>query len=234
VYVAPVRYLVTGANRGIGLELCRQLVARGDGVVAAVRDPSAAGALRAFDPGDGRLVIHACDVADDASVRGLAVALGDAALDVLINNAGVWGGEHQSLRDFDPVEAVRTYEINALGAVRVTIALLPHLRRGTVKKIVHVTSGMGSIEDNTSGGSYGYRMSKAALNMAARSMAVDLRGDGIACAVINPGWVKTDMGGAHAPTPVDDSARGMLAAIDALDLSTSGTFLHWKGRHYPW
>jgi NAD(P)-dependent dehydrogenase (short-subunit alcohol dehydrogenase family) len=114
VYVAAVRYLVTGANRGIGLELCRQLVARGDAVVAAVRDPSTAGALRGFDPNDGRRAIHACNVADDASVRGLAVALGDSALDVVINNAGVWGGEHQSLRDFDPVEAMRTYEINAL------------------------------------------------------------------------------------------------------------------------
>jgi NAD(P)-dependent dehydrogenase (short-subunit alcohol dehydrogenase family) len=229
-----MRYLVTGANRGIGLELCRQLLARGDSVVAAVREVEKATALLALDPGSDRLAIHACDVADDASVRTLAAALGDSALDVVINNAGVWGGPHQAIGNFDIDEAVRTFHVNALGAMRVTIAVLPHIRRGTGKKIVHVTSGMGSIEDNTSGGSYGYRMSKAALNMAARSMAVDLRGDGIACAVINPGWVKTDMGGAHAPTPVDDSARGMLQAIDALDLSTSGTFLHWKGRKYPW
>jgi NAD(P)-dependent dehydrogenase (short-subunit alcohol dehydrogenase family) len=225
--------LVTGANRGIGLELARQLLSRGDKVDAAVRDPERAAQLRALAPAT-RLRIHRCDVADGASVAALARALGDTALDVLVNNAGVWGGERQRVGDMDFAEAMRTYEINALGALRVSLAVLPHLRRGTGKKILSITSGMGSIDDNKSGGYLGYRMSKAALNMMAKTLAVDLRGDGIASAVINPGWVKTDMGGAGAPTAVADSARGIIAQLDALTLETSGRFLNWRGGTYAW
>jgi NAD(P)-dependent dehydrogenase (short-subunit alcohol dehydrogenase family) len=228
-----MRILVTGANRGIGLELARQLLARGDTVDAVVRRPDRADALRALAPAD-RIRIHACDVGDDASVAALATALGDATLDVLINNAGVWGGDRQRLADLDLAEAMRTYQINALGPLRVTRALLPHLRRGVTRKMLHLTSGMGSIGDNTSGGWYGYRMAKAALNMASRSLAIDLRDDGIASAVINPGWVQTDMGGASAPTPVVDSVRGILTCLDQLTLETSGSFLNWKGGTYPW
>jgi NAD(P)-dependent dehydrogenase (short-subunit alcohol dehydrogenase family) len=225
--------LVTGANRGIGLELARQLLSRGDKVDAAVRDPERAAQLRALAPAT-RLRIHRCDVADGASVAALAKALGDTALDVLVNNAGVWGGERQRVGDMDFAEAMRTYEINALGALRVSLAVLPHLRRGAGKKILSITSGMGSIDDNKSGGYLGYRMSKAALNMMAKTLAVDLRADGIASAVINPGWVKTDMGGAGAPTAVGDSARGILAQLDALTLETSGRFLNWRGGTYAW
>jgi NAD(P)-dependent dehydrogenase (short-subunit alcohol dehydrogenase family) len=225
--------LVTGANRGIGLELARQLLSRGDKVDAAVRDPDRAAQLRALAPAT-RLRIHRCDVADDRSVAALAKALGDTALDVLINNAGVWGGEHQRVGDMDFAEAMRTYDINALGALRVSLAVLPHLRRGTGKKILSLTSGMGSIDDNKSGGYLAYRMAKAALNMMARTLAVDLRADGIASAVINPGWVQTDMGGANAPTAVGDSVRGMLAQLDALTLATSGTFMNWRGGTYAW
>ena len=225
--------LITGANRGIGLELARQLLSRGDKVEAAVRRPEAAGQLRALAPA-ARLRIHECDVADTTSVAALARALGSIALDALINNAGVWGGEHQSIRDFDFEEAVRTFEINALGALRMTRAVLPHLERGQGKKILHVTSGMGSIEDNRMGGALAYRMSKAALNMLARTLAVDLKPKGIASAVINPGWVLTDMGGPSAPTKVADSVRGIVEAFDKLDMSTSGSFLHWKGGVFPW
>jgi len=226
-----MRILITGANRGIGLGLTRHLLARGDTVDAAVRDPDAAH-LRQLGP--TRLHIHACDVADATSVDRLAAGLGDAALDAVINNAGVWGGEHQRLAELDFTEAMRTYEVNALGPLRVVRALLPHLRRGRGKKILNVTSGMGSIDDNTSGGWYAYRMAKAALNMATRSLAVDLRPDGIACAVINPGWVKTDMGGPNATTTVDDSVRGILAQFDRLSLDTTGSFLQWKGGTYRW
>ena len=225
--------LVTGANRGIGLELARQLLSRGDKVDAAVRDPDRAAQLRALAP-TTRLRIHRCDVADGASVAALARTLGDTALDVLINNAGVWGGERQRVGDMDFAEAMRTYEVNALGALRVSLAVLPHLRRGAGKKILSITSGMGSIDDNKSGGYLAYRMAKAALNMMAKTLAVDLRGDGIASAVINPGWVKTDMGGAGAPTAVGDSARGILAQLDALTLETSGQFLNWRGGTYAW
>jgi NAD(P)-dependent dehydrogenase (short-subunit alcohol dehydrogenase family) len=225
-----MQYLVTGASRGIGLELVRQLRTRGDDVIATVRDEKSSGQLREL----AGVRIEPCDVASEASIAGLAARLGDAALDVVINNAGVWGGERQSLSRFDAAEAMRTYQTNALGPLLVSIALLPHVRRGTAKKLLHITSGMGSIGDNTSGGSYAYRMAKAALNMASRSLAQDLAREGIASAVINPGWVQTDMGGGGAPTPVGDSVRGILARLDELGVATTGTFLNWQGGTYPW
>ncbi len=223
--------VVTGANRGIGLELVRQLLARGDRVEAAVRDPDGASDLRAL--GGDRLRLHRLDHLDPDSVAALAAALDGAPVDLLINNAGVYGGTRQHLPGVDFEDVVRTFRVNALGPLRVTLALLPNLKaaRG---KVIHVTSGMGSIADNKSGSFYGYRMSKAALNMMSRNLAVDLRGAGVASAVINPGWVKTDMGGAGAPTPVEDSVRGMLREIDAFSLDSTGAFLDWKGRPYPW
>jgi NAD(P)-dependent dehydrogenase (short-subunit alcohol dehydrogenase family) len=228
-----MRVVVTGASRGIGLELARQLIARGDEVDAGVRDPATADELRVTGAR-----IHALDVAAPASVAAFASALGEAAIDLVINNAGFQGGPTQSLRqmagDLALPDVLRTFDINAAGALRVTVALLPHVRRGAGKKLVHITSGMGSIADNGSGGYYAYRMSKAALNMMSKSLAVDLRGEGIVSFVINPGWVQTDMGGSHAPTPVDESVRNILARIDAATLSESGEFLNYKGGTYPW
>lgn len=227
-----MRAVITGANRGIGLELARQLLARGDQVHAAVREPERAGDLRALGEGE-RLRVHRLDLLEPASVAELAAALGGAPVDLLVNNAGVYGGSRQHLPDIDFEDAVRTFRVNALGPLRVTLALLPNLKaaRG---KVIHVTSGMGSIADNKSGAFYAYRMSKAALNMMSRSLAVDLRGAGVASAVINPGWVQTDMGGPSAPTPVDESVRGMLREIDGFALEDTGAFLDWKGRPYPW
>ncbi len=223
--------LVTGAGRGIGLELVRQLLARGDSAIAVVRKPAPTlGEL----PGGDRLRVELCDVGDEKEIARLAKTLDGLALDAVINNAGVWGGEHQRLGDFDAAEAIRTYQIDALGPLLVSLALLPHLRRGTTKKLLHITSGMGSIGDNTSGGFYAYRMAKAALNMASRSLAVDLKSEGIASAVINPGWVQTDMGGRGANTTVGDSVRGILTQLAALSLETSGRFLNWKGGELLW
>lgn len=227
-----MRAVVTGANRGIGLELVRQLLARGDQVDAAVREPDRAADLGALGDGD-RLRVHRLDQLEPDSVGALAAALGGAPVDLLVNNAGVYGGTRQHLPDVDFEDAVRTYRVNAIGPLRVTLALLANLKaaRG---KVIHVTSGMGSITDNKSGAFYAYRMSKAALNMMSRSLAVDLRGAGVSSAVINPGWVKTDMGGPGAPTPVEESVRGMLREIDAFGIEDSGAFLDWKGRPYPW
>ena len=225
------RSVVTGANRGIGLELVRQLLARGEEVHATARDPERAEELAAID--GERLHIHRLDQREPDSVRALAAALGGAPVDLLVNNAGVYGGSRQHLPDIDFEDAVETFRVNALGPLRVTIALLANLKaaRG---KVIHVTSGMGSIADNKSGSFYAYRMSKAALNMMSRTLAVDLRGAGVASAVINPGWVKTDMGGPGAPTPVAESVRGILREIDAFTLEATGAFLDWKGRPYPW
>ncbi len=175
-----MRVVVTGANRGIGLELVRQLRARGDEVEACARNP-AAPALQAL--AGERVRLHSLDVTEPASVKALADALGSAALDVVFNVAGVYGGALQSLgqmaEDLALDDVTSTSDVNALGPLRVSLALLPHLRRGRVKKLVHVSSAMGSISDNASGGYYAYRMSKAALNMMSRCLAVDLRHEGI-------------------------------------------------------
>jgi NAD(P)-dependent dehydrogenase (short-subunit alcohol dehydrogenase family) len=226
-----MRFIITGANRGIGLELARQITARGDTVLAGVRDPGSAGELRALgaslsDP--QALRIHALDVSNDESVRAFAASLGDEPIDVLINNAGVMG-KMQSLEALDLDDVMKTYNVNALGAIRVTRAVLPLLRRGSARKIVHITSGMGSISDNTSGGAYGYRMSKAALNMASKSISVDLHGERILSIVVNPGWVQTDMGGSSAPTPVTESASKMVKLIDGLTLADTGKFFDFRG-----
>lgn len=227
-----MRIVITGANRGIGLELVRQCLGRGDSVIATARDPEEARELRSLAGTSGALTVLACDVGDDESVRAFAAKV-TGAVDVIINNAGVMGAM-TSLAKLDTADALKTYSINALGPLRVTGALLPQLRQGKVKKVLHVTSGMGSIGDNTSGGAYGYRMSKAGLNMGSRSMAADLKAEGICVAVINPGWVKTDMGGAGAPIDVFTSATGILAQLDALSAENSGEFLDHAGKHWPW
>jgi NAD(P)-dependent dehydrogenase (short-subunit alcohol dehydrogenase family) len=231
-----MRTVVTGANRGIGLELVRQLRDRGDEVEACARRPADAHDLAAL-AGD-RVRIHPLDVTDPASVAALAAALGDAAIDVVFNVAGVYGGATQSLgqmaEDLALGEVATTYDINAIGPLRIAVALLPHVRRGTAKKLVHVTSDMGSIADNTTGGFYAYRMSKAALNMMSRCLALDLRGDGITSVVINPGWVQTDMGGPGAPTPVADSVGAILGEVDRATLADSGEFLNWRGNRLAW
>lgn len=227
-----MRWVITGTNRGIGLELARQLVARGDVVDAAVRDAGGAGALRAAgEGGEGRLRIHACDVGDDASVRAFAAGLPEGNVDALVNNAGVMG-KMQSLEDLDLDDVKNTFDVDALGPIRVTRALLPRLGRGA--KVLHITSGMGSISDNQSGGAYGYRMAKAALNMASRSMAIDLRGRGILSTVANPGWVQTDMGGSGAPLPVETSAKNLIALVDTLTPEQSGSFLDHTGREWAY
>ena len=219
-----MKTLVTGANRGIGLELVRQLKERGDDVIACARSSS-----KELDALGVR--VEKLDVRDAASVRSLKV---DGVLDLVFNVAGVYGGPKQSIKqmaeDLELRDVIETFDVNAVGPLRVAVALRPHLRKGS--KLVHITSGMGSISDNTSGGYYAYRMSKAALNMASRSLAVDLKGDGIISVVINPGWVQTDMGGKSAPTPVDESVRGILREVDKATLADSGEFLNWKGNRY--
>lgn len=225
--------VVTGASRGIGLEFARQLLMRGDAVHAAVRSPRGApGLQRLRESHPDALHIHACDVSDDRSVRAFASSLGGEPVDVLINNAGV-SGKYRSLEELDADDVLQTFRTNALGAVLVTRALLPMLRQSKIPKVIHITSRMGAIAE-ASGGAYAYRMSKAALNMAAKNMAEDLRADRIISVAVSPGWVQTDMGGRSAPTPVEDSVRGMLQVIDGLSLEQSGTFLDFRGQRLPW
>ena len=152
---------------------------------------------------------------------------------MLLNNAGV-GVRDRPLGDLDFDKMLRFFNTNAVGAMRVTEALLPHLRRGKARKVMHLTSRMGSISDNTSGGSYAYRASKAALNMLNRSLSIDLAEEGFICAVLHPGWVQTSMGGAAAPTPVRESTAGLVHLIDGLGRDDNGGFFDFTGKELPW
>jgi NAD(P)-dependent dehydrogenase (short-subunit alcohol dehydrogenase family) len=228
-----MKIVITGANRGIGLELARQYLARGHSVHAGVRTPEQPGELSALmESSGGRLQLSACDVSLEQSVHSFAAAVTEP-VDVLINNAGV-RLRPDSLDALDLDGVSRTLQVNALGPLRLTLALLPMLRRSQGAKVASISSGLGSIHNNTSGGAYGYRMSKAALNMASRSLASDLRGDGIVSVAISPGWVQTDMGGSDAPTPVSESATGLIGVIDRLTLQDSGGFFDFRGERIAW
>lgn len=218
--------LVTGANRGIGLELCRLFVSGGHTVTGTVRDPASAGPLR-----ETGAAVETLDVRQDASVAAFASRWGDRRLDILVNNAGV--GAWTPLDHTTTDELLRVFDINAIGPLRVTRALLPALK-ATRGRVFHITSKMGSIGDTPSGGSYAYRMSKAALNMASANLAADLRPTGVASIVLHPGWVQTDMGGRNAPLTVADSARSLASLIERTGFEATGQFLNYDGRPIPW
>ena len=215
---------ITGANRGIGLELARQFKDRGDHVVAACRAPS-----DELDNLDVE-VIEGVDVTNDQSVGELVKALGDRKVDILVNCAGILSDESLGDLDFDRIR--RQFEVNSLGPLRVTATLRGNLARGS--KVAIITSRMGSIEDNTSGGRYGYRMSKTAVNMVGRSLAQDLREEGVAVVILHPGFVRTDMTGNQGLIDPPESAAGLIARIDELTLETTGTFRHTNGEELPW
>jgi NAD(P)-dependent dehydrogenase (short-subunit alcohol dehydrogenase family) len=216
--------IVTGANRGIGLQLCRALKDRGYAITALCRRPSDALVDLGID-------IHEnYDVTDDESIDAFARTVESGTVDLLINNAGILEGT--TLEDLDVESVRRQFEVNALGPLRVTRSLLPAFKEGA--KIALVTSRMGSIADNDSGGSYGYRMSKAALNAAGMSLARDLHARGISVAILHPGYVKTDMTGQSGLIDTDESVAGLLQRIDELNLNNTGTFWHSNGEILPW
>jgi NAD(P)-dependent dehydrogenase (short-subunit alcohol dehydrogenase family) len=220
--------LITGANRGIGLELARQYSADGWQVIGTARRPDAADNLRDLD-----VTVVQLDVTDQASVERLASDLEGQSIDVLINNAGILPMV-RSVSDIDFEEFDQVMAVNTVGPIRVTQALLPNLRAGEMKKIINTTSIIGSISRKTSGGFYGYSESKAALNMFTRSLAGELRSAGFICIVIHPGWVQTDMGGANATVTVENSASGIRNVIANLTAEGSGEFWTFDGQHLPW
>ena len=217
-------WLVTGANRGIGLELARQLHARGDTVIATCRTSSLE--LDAV----GCRVVDAIDVGHDDVGDALLAALGDETPDVVVNNAGVARWDTLDTLDLD--RAREEFEVNTLGPLRVTLALLPRLREGA--KLAFISSKAGSIGDAPSGGNYGYRMSKAALNMAGANLAGELAARQIHVAVLHPGFVQTDMTGGRGNVHPAAAAAGLIERIDELDTSRSGRFFHADGSEIPW
>ena len=229
------RYLITGANRGLGLEFVRQLLARGDAVVACCREPDRAKALRELGAAAGdRLTLQALDVTDAGSIGALPQAL-TGPVDVLINNAGVAAAEEE-FGAFDAATMARVLQINSVAPMLVTQALTPLLEKsGAQPKVVCITSGLGSIA-NADGLSFGlsYGMSKAALNMGVKKLAPELQRRGIAIVALHPGWVQTDMGGSAAPLRPPESIRGMLAVIDRLTVADNGRFVTYEGKELPW
>jgi NAD(P)-dependent dehydrogenase (short-subunit alcohol dehydrogenase family) len=220
--------LVTGANRGLGLEFARQLHEAGAEVIATSRRPEAAEELNSL----GVRVVQ-LDVADPASVAALAAGLEGTSIDVLLNNAGI-SPQRGSFEDEDPAEFLRVLDVNTVGPLRVTQALLPNLRSGDRKLVMNMSSGLGSIAKNGRGSSAAYRSSKSALNMLTKTMAMDLSEEGFICVVMSPGWVRTDMGGEDAQLSPEESIRGMLAVLSPLKAEDSGKYLSHDGNELPW
>ena len=224
----PHTVLITGANRGLGLEFARQYKEAGWQVIGTARNPDTAQELAALD-----LRVVQLDVADQASVDRMAAELAGRPIDLLINNAGIFPrvGKIDEI-DFDDYS--RTLAVNTIGPVRVTRALLPNLREGKLKMIAGLSSNLGSIAENERGNFYGYRESKAALNMFTKTLAAELGPEGFICVVLTPGWVQTDMGGPNATLTPAESIAGMKAVLDRLTPADNGTFWSYNGSQMPW
>jgi NAD(P)-dependent dehydrogenase (short-subunit alcohol dehydrogenase family) len=209
--------VVTGAARGIGLESCRQLLARGFTVVACPRTSGADELDNLMNQDIGPLFVIPMDVGDDATVAAAVTEIGRVVdhVDLLINNAGTYPKDDGGVERLDLAKLHEAFNVNAVGALRVTRAMLPLLRKGSGRRVIQMTSLMGSMGDNTSGGSYAYRMSKAAMNMANRNLAHELDGEGFICLAVHPGWVRTRMGGAAAPLELGPAVEQILE--NALD-----------------
>ena len=225
--------LITGANRGIGLEFVRQYAMDGARVHACCRRPEEADDLSQVGV-DRDVVIHPLDVSDQQSIHDLAGAIDDEAIDVLVNNAGIYGGESQGFGeiDYDDWEAV--LRTNTIGPYRVAEALADRVAASREKKIANLSSGLASIDDNTSGGDYIYRSAKTALNMVVVNLARDLAEHGISVIALCPGWVATDMGGTGAPITPSESVAGLRQVIAGADLTRSGGFYRYTGDIVPW
>lgn len=226
--------LITGANRGIGLEFVRQYAADGARVLACARVPGEAKELLDIAASSkGQVTVHPLDVASGASINHLVQELDGQPIDILINNAGVYGGDHQTAADLDYETWARTLTVNSIGPVRVLLALLPNLKKGKDKKAISITSGMGSTT-NHDGHALIYRSSKAALNNAMRGLALALKADGIIILLLHPGWVKTDMGGRNASLSPDVSVSAQRNVISTLKAKDSGRYLAFDGHEIPW
>lgn len=233
---SPRRVVITGASRGLGLEFARQYLAADGEVAALARAPRESEGLcdLAREYPDA-LSLHVCDVADEASVGRACAEVKERfkGVDLLINNAGI-GGDGRKLVELDLSAWSHVFEVNAVGPVRVTRAFLPLLRNGRKTVNALITSRMGSIADNDSGGAWAYRMSKAALNMAGRNMMHGLTYMGIRTYIFHPGWVRTDMGGPQATLAIPDAVTALVATIDRLGRKHNGGFFDLNGEALPW
>ena len=232
--------LITGANRGIGLEFTRQYLAASDRVIAVCRDPLNATALQDLQAAGGEIEILAADLRDADAIASLASEVGDQPIDILLNNAGVYGPRAQRDNDWGQTFGHINYaawddvfRVNTQAPLRICEAFVGNVAASERRTIATVTSRMGSIGDGSTD-SYVYRSTKAALNMVMATLARELRPQGIKLALLHPGWVRTDMGGAQALIDAEPSVRGMRRQIDALTLENSGRFTDYTGKELPW
>jgi NAD(P)-dependent dehydrogenase (short-subunit alcohol dehydrogenase family) len=235
VDIALPSVVITGANRGLGFEFAKQYAAEGWRVYAGCRHPAAATELNRLASGSsGAVTVLNLDVSALDTVTAAARSLNRQSVDVLINNAGIMGRPHLPADKMDYESWAQVFDINSMGPLRVTMAFAGHLARSDRKLVVTISSGMGSIADNQSGGSIDYRSSKAAVNMVMRSVAIEFASRGISCVLVNPGWVRTDMGGPGARLAPSESVAALRNLIESLGPAQSGKFFHYDGREYQW
>ena len=226
--------LVTGANRGLGNEFVEQYLNEGNDVIATYRNENSS--MDLIEMGDERsnLKLLQLDVSSNKSLNSFAENLGDSPIDIFINNAGVYGPRNSSFGNVDEENWIPAIKVNAIAPLLLTQLIIKNIRSGAEKKLIYITSKMGSIDDNKGGGAYVYRSSKTALNAVVKSLSVDLENEGIVVALIHPGWVKTDMGGPNALIERDTSIRGMTEVISNLDITSTGNFYNYDGSIIPW
>ena len=228
----PHQVLITGANRGLGLEFTKQYAADGWNVLACCRHPQSALDLQALAKVNANITIQPLDVADFAQIDALALQLKDESIDVLINNAGVYPAS--SFGDTNYEAWAEGFKVNSMAPLKMAEAFVQHITRGQLKKIATLSSKMGSLDDNTSGESYSYRSSKTAVNMVMKSLSIDLKPYGISVVTLHPGWVQTDMGGSNALISVHTSVSGLRKVIESLSLESTGKFIAYDGKAIPW
>jgi NAD(P)-dependent dehydrogenase (short-subunit alcohol dehydrogenase family) len=226
--------LITGANRGIGLEHARRYAERGARVFATARKPDEADELAALAKRHTEVEVLAYDAMDDDAPAALKDRIGAEPLDLMFANAGAMGARRQSFGDVDTEAVLNLIHVNALAPLKLAEALADNVAKSDRKVMAFQTSLMGSIEDNGSGGAYAYRLSKAALNMVGKSVANDLRGRGVIAVLLHPGWVRTRMGGPSGKISVEECVEGQQRILDALTPEQSGRFFNYDGRELPW
>lgn len=224
--------LITGTNRGIGLEFAKQYAQDGWSVLACCRDPQHATDLQALAQAHSNIQVLRLDVADFAQIDALALQLKEEKIDVLINNAGIY--PDSSLGAVDTNEWLDAFKVNSMAPLKMATAFTPHIANSQLKKIATLSSKMGSLDNNTSGGSYIYRSTKIAGNMVMKSLSIDLKSFGIAVVMLHPGWVLTEMGGANALIDTKTSVSGLRKVIENLSLSTTGQFIAYDGKAINW
>ena len=226
--------LITGTNRGIGLEFVKHYLKNNEKVIATYRNKNSVKDLLELKNTTSNLSLVELDVSNPNSINEFASKITDQPIDTFINNAGVFGPRNNEFGNFNAKEWLDVFNINTIAPLLITQKILKNLRLGKNKKLVFISSKVGSIEENTGGGMYIYRSSKTALNQVIKSLSIDFKDENFIAAALHPGWVQTDMGGPNALIDKKTSVKGMAEVIDSLVLKNSGSFYNYDGSSIPW